>query len=108
MVIRSLLGFFSSSSDSVIDTGMIGNIQIRFFLASPSVLIKSDGVKGSGPTAPTGFAANKTYTLSNIESKLTRMTFPSIYYETAASKMNSGEATVLYFDDYQVFQGATN
>ncbi|KAJ1465622.1 hypothetical protein T484DRAFT_1757282 [Baffinella frigidus] len=107
MVVRSLIGFVTSNSVSVIDTGVVGNIQLRFFLASPSVLIKSDGVQSAAAaTAPGGQAANKTYTLSNIELKITRMTFPSQYYESAASKLSSGIPTVMFFDDFQSFTGA--
>ncbi|KAJ1465291.1 hypothetical protein T484DRAFT_3638153 [Baffinella frigidus] len=107
MVVRSLLGFLSSNSVSVIDTGVVGNIQLRFFLAAPSVLIKSDGVQSAAASsAPGGQAANKTYNLSNIEFKITRMTFPSQYYESAAAKLSSGIPTVMYFDDYQSFSGA--
>lgn len=103
--IRSLLGFLSSSSTPELDTGLIGNIQLRFKLSGSHILVKSNGVLNGAVTAPGGTAANKTYQLSNVQFKIIRYQMPSAYYEALSSKLSSENKLTIVFDDYQSYYG---
>ncbi|KAJ1463884.1 hypothetical protein T484DRAFT_1758506 [Baffinella frigidus] len=105
IVIRSLLGFLSSSSTPVLDSGMIGHIQIRITLAGSGVLFKSDGLTGGGISAAANTVANPGYSISNIQFKINRFQMPSAFYETMSNNLKSGQKYTIVFDDYQVYSG---
>lgn len=91
--ITNWLGFLGSSSSEIVDTSILGDVEIEIRLAQPSILWKS-GEPNTGAVAAPAAAA---YRLDDIYFTITRITFENnLFYEIQNSLLMSDGVPIAF------------
>ena len=102
--IKNFLGILQQGNVNVLDTSMIGQVQITITFASAAVLGYSDiGATNTGTAKPT-----VSYTLSDIKANMTKINMPTWYYESLRNQLMNGTSYELYFPHYSTFFGQSS
>ncbi|EKX30826.1 hypothetical protein GUITHDRAFT_122960 [Guillardia theta CCMP2712] len=101
--IKNWLGILQQGNVNIIDTSLVGTIQITIGFASAAVLAKSYPNATDETTYP-----SPDYTLSDIKFNMTKINMPSWWYEGMRTQLMNGTTYSLYFPHYNVFTGQSN
>lgn len=101
--IKNWLGILQQGNVNVIDTSLVGTIQLTIGFASPAVLGKSYPSASDETSYP-----SPDYTLSDIKFNVTKINMPEWYYSGLRSQLMNGTTYSMYFPHYNVFTGQSN
>ncbi|EKX38476.1 hypothetical protein GUITHDRAFT_144246 [Guillardia theta CCMP2712] len=101
--IKNFLGVLQQGNINVIDTSMIGQVQISITFASAAVLGNSKGTTST--TASENIFPAPSYKLSDIKANVTKINMPGWYYEGLKNQLMKGTNYELYFPNYTTFFG---
>ena len=90
-IINNFLGFVGSVSPNIIDTSLLGNVRIRFTLATPAVLIQSEPGIGAS------------YSLSQIMFSVDRIDLDPMFYDIHNRYLQSGQTYEMPFNNWLSF-----
>lgn len=95
--IKNWLGLLQQGNINVIDTSIVGTIQLTIGFASPAVLGQNYATATTYPSPD--------YTLSDIKFNVTKINMPTWYYDGLRSQLMNGTTYSMYFPHYNVFTG---
>lgn len=100
--IKNFLGILQQGNVNVIDTSMIGQVQMTITFASAAVL------GASKVSLTTDSIPSPTYKLSDIKANVTKINMPPWYYEGLKNQLMNGTSYELYFPHYTTFYGQSS
>ena len=100
--IKNFLGILQQGNVNVIDTSMIGQVQMTITFASAAVL------GASLVTATDISIPYPTYKLSDIKANVMKIAMPPWYYEGLKNQLMNGTSYEMYFPHYTTFFGQSS